>query len=224
MKVELSQHNYSGRLIVVCGTDGSGKSTVIQGIASHLNERLDKDRVGLYSLYQPSNWWREDQRVRGTIVKEEDGILADELALGLFAVADRLNQQAIYIEPALREGAVVLVNRYVFDMLTYYMAKSHPAVDYLRKAVKPLFRPDLAILLDCPPEILVDRVKKRDGINDRRYDQSIRMTERIMESYRNLCDDNCIFPISSYQPVSCMIDEVISTVCDCLTESNSSRS
>ena len=47
-------------LIAVCGIDGAGKTTQIKNIEEYLKKQGKK----VFITKQPSNWYRQDKRVR----------------------------------------------------------------------------------------------------------------------------------------------------------------
>ncbi|UIJ83180.1 dTMP kinase [Rhizobium leguminosarum] len=211
MKVSLTPHRHSGLLIVFCGMDGSGKSTGIKTARRFLEQELGRTVV---ASTQPSDWWRNDERVQHTLMKKEVGQYADELALGVFAVADRLNQQVLLIEPALRRGDVVLMDRYIFSMLSYYMAENNSAekrydLGYLAALSQPLIQPDIAILMDAEPETLVRRVLLRDGRVDGRYDQDVQRAGQIAAAFRELAFANGIHIVSTNDSLEQSNNEIV---------------
>lgn len=208
VQVALKKHDLPGCLIAVCGADGTGKSTTIGLLSGALVEKGVSDTSILY-LRQPSNWWRSDPHVKSTLLQEGDAEIADELALGVFGVADRLNQQVQIIEPALAEGYTVVMDRYIYCLLTYYIAKRESLLDYLVSICCPLFQPDITFILDCPPEIAVDRVVKRDGLRAARYDQQIIPTTELLEAYRSMALSNNLHLLSSHEPPERVADKLL---------------
>ena len=212
-RVVLKQHGLTGRLIAICGTDGAGKSTAIKLLATALAENGPGD-LGIVHLQQPSPWWRSDPHVKRTILKKGDGEDADEFALGVFGVADRLNQQVRVIEPALAAGHTVLMDRYVYCLLAYFMAKHERQLGYLTSICEPLFQPDLTFILDCPPQVAVDRVVKRDGPSSARYDQQLDRITDIVEAYRYLARNNRLHLLSSLEPPRVILAKMVGALHD----------
>ncbi|MCJ9673277.1 MULTISPECIES: AAA family ATPase [unclassified Neorhizobium] len=206
--VSLMKHGLPGHLIAICGADGTGKSTAVKLLVQALNEKTIGG-PGLLLLRQPSDWWRSDPHVKSTILFEGDAEIADELALGVFAVADRLNQQVRVIEPALAAGHTILMDRYVYCLLTYYMAKSDAQFNYLAPMCRPLFEPDITFVFECPPQVAIDRVVRRDGVRAARYDQQIGPMTRIMNAYRSVAHDNGLHLLSSLDPPETILAKLL---------------
>ena len=64
------------------------------------------------------------------------------------------------IEPALRQGAVVISDRYDLSSLAYQSATAHDggqAVPWIRELNRYALRPDLTVIIDVPPELAQQR-------------------------------------------------------------------
>ena len=207
----LTAHRLPGRLVAVCGTDGTGKSTAVSRLAASLTAR-GVSRSNVLELRQPSEWWRSDPHMKATILKEGDAALVDELALGVFAVADRLNQQVQIIEPALASGKTVLMDRYVYCMMAYYLGTGEPETDYLATVCEPLFQPDVTFILDLPPEAAIDRVVRRDGRHADRYDQQLGLTTAIVGAYRALASENELHLFSALETPDAIAEKMLAAL------------
>jgi thymidylate kinase len=208
MQISLKKHNLPGQLIAVCGADGTGKSTLVNMLFKILKGRTD-DENSIICLKQPSSWWNSDRHVQRTILLKGDAKVFDELALGVFGAADRINQQAMVIESALSANQTVLVDRYVYCLLAYFIAKSEPRINYLASICEPLFQPDFTFVLHCPPEIAIDRVIKRDGPNPARSDQQLAPTSDFNEAYRVLANYNGFHMLSSLESPTVLLRKVL---------------
>ncbi|MGG4144236.1 dTMP kinase [Paenibacillus algorifonticola] len=208
MKIHLKKHNYPGLLIVSCGIDGAGKSSALETFVDSIISEGHKE-TDIVRLRQPSDWWRTDRHVRSTFHKQGDGEIFDDFALGVFGAADRLNQQALLIEPALRAGKTVVIDRYVFCLFAYYIAKNDENILYLTRLCELLFWPDITFILDCPPEIAINRVSKRDGANDEMADQQIGPTTKFRDAYTALAQNNNLNIISSIENIERVSQEMM---------------
>ncbi len=141
-------HNLPGKLIIVEGIDGSGKSTQI---------RL------LYSWLEAQNYpvffteWNSSQLVKKTT---KEGKKKKNLTPTTFSLlhatdfADRLNYQIL---PPLKAGMIVLADRYTYTAFARDVARGvHPG--WVRKLYDFAVRPDLAFYFRVPLDVGIERI------------------------------------------------------------------
>ncbi len=145
----------TGKLIVVDGNDGLGKSTVIGKLEELLNTYCEKPVV---RSFEPT--------------KSELGQLARDVGSGKlkvsrveelnFYTADRAHHAAHVVLPALNSGHHVLLDRYYYSTMAYQSAGGFFKPEDLLVEQEALFRrPDLTIILDAPVWVSKARLKKR---------------------------------------------------------------
>ena len=137
-----------GRLIVLEGTDGVGRSTQI----ALLTEWLEARGYAVVS----TGLRRSDLAGRG-IARAKRGNTLDPLTLSLFYAADFWDRLERRILPALQAGAVVLADRYVY---TAYARDAARGVDraWLRRVYSFAPRPTVAFYFDVPLDEAVRRI------------------------------------------------------------------
>jgi dTMP kinase len=168
-----------GRLIVVEGFDGSGKSTQIERLAEALKRRGHR----VLATRQPTDWYRNDPNVRSFLDDPES--THSIKALALLAAADRLRHCAEVIEPALHDGYVVLCDRYVYSSIALFMHRGlHKGFIELINSGIP--QPDWAFYLSVPCDILLKRITQRDGDKRKREERSLTTISEICELYENV--------------------------------------
>ena len=141
-------HTYPGKLIVVEGIDGSGKSTQLSLLYRWL---LSRGYKVFFTEWNSSILVRRSMR-RG---KKKDLLTPTTFSL-LHAVefADRLTYK---INPPLKAGMVVLADRYVHTAFARDVARGvHP--DWVRAVYRFAPRPDLALYFRVPIEVSLDRL------------------------------------------------------------------
>jgi dTMP kinase len=141
-------HPYPGKLIVVEGIDGSGKSTQLSLLYRWL---LSRGYKAFFTEWNSSDLVRRSMR-RG---KRKDLLTATTFSL-LHAVdfADRLTYKII---PPLKAGMVVLADRFVYTAFARDVARGvHP--DWVRAVYRFAPRPDLALYFRVPIEVALDRL------------------------------------------------------------------
>jgi len=145
-----------GRLIVVEGPDGSGRSTQIDLITSKLE--ADGHAVITTGL-------KRSELIGAGILEAKHKLPLGKKTLALFYAADFADQLEHKIIPALHSGYVVLADRYIYTLMARSNVRgisrgwSH---DLFGFAIKP----DLVFYLDVPPEELFHRVFQKYGALD----------------------------------------------------------
>jgi dTMP kinase len=157
-----------GIFVAVEGIDGAGTTTQTERYAAYLR---GKGRI-VHVTREPSTG------PVGVLIREilggrremPGGPAFDLMAL-LFA-ADRLDHVRGEIEPALREGAVVLSDRYDLSSLAYQSVASesrlpaHEIVAWIRQLNRFARRPEVTLVVDVAPEIAAGRRKSRGAPGD----------------------------------------------------------
>jgi dTMP kinase len=141
----------SGSLIVVEGTDGSGRSTQI----SLLTEWLESEGFAVQTMGLR----------RSFLVGEDiDALLAENavtrMTLALMYSTDFFDQLERRILPALRSGLIVLADRYIFTLIARAAVRGIGR-DYLHGIYEIALRPDLTFWLNVGPEVAFDREFKK---------------------------------------------------------------
>jgi dTMP kinase len=141
----------SGSLIVVEGSDGSGRSTQI----SLLTEWLESQGFAVQTMGLR----------RSYLVGEDIDVLLAEnavtrLTLALMYSTDFFDQLERRILPALRSGLIVLADRYIFTLIARAAVRGIGR-DYLHGIYQTALRPDLTFWLNVRPEVGFDREFKK---------------------------------------------------------------
>jgi len=137
----------AGRLIVVEGADGSGRSTQIAMLVEWLEGSGHATvQVGLK---------------RSTLVSEEleraqQGNILSRTTLSLFYATDFADQMENIILPALKAGFIVLADRYIYTLMVRDMVRGMDEV-WLKNLYGLALEPDAVFYLNVPPEELVQR-------------------------------------------------------------------
>src|SRR3954447_8888453 len=143
--VDLAQ--LAGKLIVVEGADGSGRSTQIAMLVEWLEGCGHATvQVGLK---------------RSTLVSEEldraqEGNILSRTTLSLFYATDFADQLENIILPALKAGFLVLADRYIYTLMARDMVRGMDEI-WLKNVYGIALEPDAVFYLNVPPEELVQR-------------------------------------------------------------------
>lgn len=139
-----------GAFICIEGLDGCGKTTQ----AKLLVKKLRKSNGAVYTA-EPSSG-KIGAFIRKNCLYGEKRLSSVVEAL-LFA-ADRLEHVENEVLPALRQGRLVVSDRYVYSSLAYQGAVGL-SLDWIEKINEHALRADLAIFLDVNPQIVMRRLK-----------------------------------------------------------------
>jgi dTMP kinase len=136
-----------GKLIVVEGADGSGRSTQIAELVTWLEiSGRPTVQVGL----------KRSTLVSEELEKAQDGNVLSRTTLSLFYATDFADQLENIIIPALKAGFIVLADRYIYTLMARDMVRGMD-----EKWLKNLYGiapvPDAVFYLSVEPEELVQR-------------------------------------------------------------------
>ena len=145
-----------GLFICIEGIDASGKTTQAKLLVKNLNEK------GYEAIYtsEPTNGFF-GQILRRKILYGNKRVPAVIEAL-LFAL-DRLEHVKKEIEPTLKEGKIVVSDRYLYSSIAYQGAAGLD-LTWIEEINRWAIKPDLAIYLDVPAEVVIKRLKEKRSI------------------------------------------------------------
>ena len=144
-KVDLER--LAGRLIVVEGADGSGRSTQ----ADLLMDWLEGSGHGTVQV-----GLKRSTLVSEELEKAQQGNILSRTTLSLFYATDFADQLENVILPALKAGFIVLADRYIYTLMARDMVRGMDE-QWLRNLYGIAVEPDAVFYLNVPPEELVQR-------------------------------------------------------------------
>jgi dTMP kinase len=157
-----------GVFVVIEGIDGAGTTTQASRIASFLRSR----RRLVHVTREPSG---------GPIGSMIRLVLTQRLtmashnrdeAMALLFAADRLDHVETEIAPLLRDGYVVLSDRYELSSIIYQSAAARDEeerrelVAWIRSCNRYAKRPDVTIVVDVDPAVAEERRRARGGASE----------------------------------------------------------
>lgn len=149
-------HGYDGLLIVIEGTDGSGKSTQVNMLSQYI-----KDKSFGCSVSE----WKTSRLISGVINDAKDRNMLNTTTYSLLYAADYTDRLESEIIPALKSGFIVLMDRYIYTAYVRDSVRGHDI-----KWVKELYsfapKPDLVFYLNVAPDILIKRLIAKNGSLD----------------------------------------------------------
>jgi len=174
----------SGKLIVLEGPEGAGKTTQV----GRVREWLTGAGHDVLAVREPGGTPLGDE-VRRLLLDSPDGAVTDA-AEALLYMASRAQLVDREIRPALARGAVVLLDR--FFLATYaYQAAGRGLPETAVRAANQLavdgLVPDLTVLLVVPPAEGLARVTRR-GAHDRLERADPAFHERVARAFVAFAD------------------------------------
>lgn len=163
-----------GVFVVLEGIDGSGTTTQAQRYAAHLRAQ----RRLVHVTHEPS---------AGPIGTQIRLVLRQRLlmpathqaeTMALLFAADRLDHMAAEVEPLLRDGYVVISDRYDLSSLAYQSITAATSsaeapssqrvetgtVEWIRSLNRFARRPHVTVVLDVSPDVAASRRRARGGV------------------------------------------------------------
>ncbi|MCG7533509.1 dTMP kinase [Pseudoalteromonas sp. OOF1S-7] len=169
-----------GFMLVCDGSNGAGKTTVIQGIADYL-EQQGYDVV----LTREPGGTPIGEKVRSVILDPSTPEMGSMTELMLFGAA-RAQHVEEKIRPALEAGKVVISDRFdaaTFSFQHYARGIDLEAITTINELALGGFKPDMNLILDLDPELGLQRVSQRGEGLDRLEDEKMEFLQRAREGY-----------------------------------------
>lgn len=143
-----SAHPYPGRLIIVEGCDGSGKSTQLALLKRWL------EAMG-YPVFFTE--WNSSELIKGATRKAKKAKALTPTTFSLMHACDFADRYETLILPHLQAGYLVLADRYVYTALARDVVRGCDP-DWVRNAYGFAVRPDLALYFCAPLEVSLERI------------------------------------------------------------------
>lgn len=174
-----------GKFITFEGCEGSGKSTHV----TLFKEYLDKKGVDYIFLREPGGT-EISEKIRKIILDIENKEMTDEAEALLYAAA-RAQLISEKILPALNEGKLVVVDRYVDSSFAYQGYARGLGIDFIKKinsfAIENCM-PDVTVFLDISPKVAFERKGGADK-DDRLELSGIEFHENVYKGYLKLIEN-----------------------------------
>ncbi len=183
-----------GAFIVFEGLDGSGKTTQAKLLAA----RLEDNHRALVTA-EPS-LGKVGAFIRESCLYCEKRLQTAVEAL-LFA-ADRVDHVENEIKPALRDGRLVICDRYVYSSLAY-QGSADLSVEWISSINRFALKPDFAVFIDASPETVLKRLNRKKSVME-----TLETQRQVREIYLNFVKKGELVLIEGNKP----LDEVAEAV------------
>ena len=199
----LKDAEIKGRLIVIEGPDGSGRSTQIQSIIT----KLESDGHAVVNT-----GLKRSELIGQGILEAKQKLPLGKKTLTLFYAADFVEQLEHKIIPALQAGYVVLADRYIYTLIARSIVRglssrwSHDLFGFAPKA-------DLVFYLDVEPNELFHRVFQKYGsldyyesgadigLSDDLYDSFITYQQRMAREFAQMAKQYGMIRVDGNRPI-----------------------
>lgn len=164
----------TGKLIVIEGTDGVGRTTQINLLKPWLEQQ---GRAVLETGVSRSS-------LAGKGIKQaKEGHTLGRITLSLFYATDFADRLENEIVPALRAGFVVLTDRYIYSLMARAMVRGIDP-DWVRSAYSFALKPDAVFYLRIGVDDLIPRVVFSRGFDYWESGMDLHPSEDMYESFR----------------------------------------
>ena len=205
-----------GRLITIEGIDGAGKTTLATGLLDALQAR----GLDVVLLREPGGV-PAAERIRELVIDPGLHVTARTEALLYAAARAQLVEEAL--EPLLREGKWVLLDRFIDSSLAYQGGGRELGIDAVRAindfAIRTAW-PDRTLLLLIDAERGRSRSHGRAGAPDRLEREKDDFFDRTTAAYLELCsqDPDRIRKIDASKPPDQVLADALGELADLLTD------
>src|SRR3989475_10180582 len=164
-----------GRLIVIEGTDGVGRSTQLHLLRPWLES----------SGYAVVDTEMTRSELIGAGLKQaKEGHTLGPITLNLFYATDFVDRFESLILPALRAGFIVLTDRYIYSLMARALVRGADPT-WIRSIYGLALKPDAIFYLKVSINDLIPRVLQRGGFDYWESGMDMRLGADLFESFVN---------------------------------------
>lgn len=200
-----------GKFITLEGPDGSGKTTVSLMVV----EQLKKEGYQVLLTREPGGVDIAEQ-IRN-IILDKNNTQMDAKTEALLYAAARRQHLVEKVLPALKEGYIVICDRFVDSSLAYQGVGRELGIDKVYQmnlfAIEDIM-PDKTIFFDIDYQLGLNRIKKNNREADRLDNDSNQFHQKVYEGYLEICDkyDDRIVKIDASLDIDSVVKQVMKEV------------
>ena len=173
--VDFRPNPYPGKLIIVEGIDGSGKSTQLSLLSQWLRS---KDLAVSFSE------WNSSEIVRGTTRRGKKKQMFTPTTFSLIHATDFADRMERYIIPMLKAGAIVCADRYAYTAFARDVARG-VSRNWVHNLYKFAIQPNLAFYFKVPLNVALERILGgRAALKYYEAGMDIKLSRDVEESFR----------------------------------------
>ena len=171
----IQPHPYPGKLIIVEGIDGSGKSTQLQLLLKYLQEK------GLPVFFTE---WNSADLVKAITKKGKKKMTLTPMTFSLLHATDFAHRMVHNILPPLKAGMIVLADRYAFTAFARDVVRGCDR-NWVRRVYGFAPRPDRAFYFKVPIDVSISRLLSgRAQIKDYEAGMDLNLATDRNESFK----------------------------------------
>jgi len=175
MAAPFASSRYKGKLIVVEGIDGSGKSTQISLLSQWLRSQ---------NLAVAFSEWNSSDLVRGTTRRGKKKQMFTPTTFSLIHATDFADRLERYIVPLLKAGAIVCADRYAYTAFARDVARG-VSRKWVRNVYRFAVRPNLAFYFRVPLDVALNRILGgRAALKYYEAGMDLNLSRDVEESFR----------------------------------------
>ena len=204
-----SAEDYPGKLFIVEGVDGSGKSTQIELLHKWLLSQG-------YSTFFSE--WNSSPLVRRTTRRGKDKHLLTPLTFSLIHATDFADRLEMELIPAMRAGYVVLTDRYVYSLQARATVRGMDP-EWIRRLYDFAPTPDIVLYLKISMDKLIPRVLSSGGFDywesgmdylheATLYDAFVKHQGAVLKQFEQLCAKHDFTIIDAEQSIREVFDDL----------------
>jgi len=172
----MRKNSYPGKFVVIEGLDGSGQTTQVKLLGNFFIEK----GYEVVLTKEPTLASSAGKEIRDALDKKVE---AEPLKLQELFTLDRKEHLERLIEPALKEGKIVISDRYFFSTFAFGAADGLD-LEWLIGLNNDFLLPDLTFILQVSPEVCVRRIEKR-GQGIKLFEKKEKL-EKVWQTYKIL--------------------------------------
>ncbi|HTS28585.1 MAG TPA: dTMP kinase [Bryobacteraceae bacterium] len=168
-------NRYRGKLIVVEGIDGSGKSTQISLLSHWLRSQ------GYAVVFSE---WNSSPLVRRTTRRGKKKEMFTPTTFSLIHATDFADRMESYILPLVKSGAIVCADRYAYTAFARDVARG-VSRSWVRNLYRFAMHPNLSFYFRVPLDVALGRILGgRDALKYYEAGMDLRLARNVEESFR----------------------------------------
>jgi dTMP kinase len=192
-----------GFFICVEGLDGCGKTTQAKILVRKLR------KMGYNTVYTA-----EPSRGKiGRFIKRyclHGGRRVSSIVEALLFAADRYEHVESEIIPALKDGKIVVSDRYMYSSLAYQGAAGL-SLDWIRRVNEHAVTPNLAIFIDVEPDTVIQRLKPKKSVME-----NLETQHKVREVYMKFVENGELVKVDGNRSKEKVAEEILSIVLNSL--------